>query len=98
MQKRWLAGGIFMIGFLWGFIWLMILAIGIIIDFYRMAFEFDTFEPETPNLLSFVAPILISGAFYLANLADVGIAQMRIARASRQDAGDIIKESPPPAP
>ena len=88
MQKRWVAGGIFAGGFLCGFVWLMILAIGIIIDFYRMAFEFDTYEPATPNLLGFVAPTLIAGAFYLASLLDVVLAQLRIARAKRSSALD----------
>lgn len=80
MQKRWVAGGIFSVGFLWGFFWLMILAIKIIIDFYRLAFEFDTYEPAMPNLLSFIAPVLISFIFYLASLFDVVREQQRIAR------------------
>lgn len=83
LQKRWKSGTLFASGFLIGFIWLMVLAIGIIIDFYRMAFEFETYEPVIPNLFAFIAPIAISGLFFIGGLIDVVVAQQHIARSNR---------------
>ena len=80
MQQRWIAGVLFTAGFLWGFVWLMILAFGIIIDFYKMAFEFETYEPTSVSLSAFIAPLAISLIFYLINLFDVVFAQQRINR------------------
>ena len=77
MQRRWLAGLIFAAGFLWGFFWLMVLAMGIITDFYKMAFEFETHEPNPVSPTAFITPVAISAVFYLISLFDVFIAQQR---------------------
>ena len=77
MQRRWLAGIIFAAGFLWGFFWLMVLAMGIITDFYKMAFEFETYEPTPVSPIAFIAPVAIATVFYLISLFDVFIAQQR---------------------
>lgn len=63
MQRRWIAGTIIAVGFLWGFCWLIALAMGTIIDFYRLGFEFDTFEPETPNAMAMLPPLVIAMVF-----------------------------------
>ena len=83
MQKRWVAGLIYGAGFLIGFCWFMVVALRIIISFYRMAFEPD-YDPETPNSMAMIPPLLISTGFYLTNLVDVFIAQQRIARLARE--------------
>jgi len=77
MQRRWRAGIIFAAGFLWGFCWLMVLAMGIIIDFYKLAFEFETHEPNPVSPTAFIAPVAISTVFYLISLFDVSVAQQR---------------------
>ena len=94
MQRRWVAGLVFAAGFLWGFCWLMLVAGKIIIDFYRMGFEFETYEPATPNIMAFVPPLAIAGGFYLVNLFDVLIAQQRIARAWREEAYNLAMDEP----
>ncbi len=86
MQRRWLAGLVFAAGFLWVFCWLMLVAGKIIVDFYRMGFEFETYEPATPNIMTFIPPLAIAGGFYLVNLFDVLIAQQRKASARREEA------------
>ena len=80
-------------GFLWGFIWLMLVAGKIIISFYRMGFEFETYEPEPVKLSAFIAPLATASLFYLVNLFDVVIAQQRITRTKREE--NFNKESLP---
>ena len=84
MQKRWVAGIVYASGFLVGFCWLMVVALGIIIAYYRMAFDFD-YEPETPNIMAMLPPLAIAVMFYLANLFDVVIAQLRIQQQAIED-------------
>lgn len=80
-----MAGIVFAAGFLWGFCWLMLVAGKIIVDFYRMGFEFETYEPATPNIVALIPPLAIAGGFYLVNLFDVLIAQQRIQREMNED-------------
>jgi hypothetical protein len=80
MQRRWLAGAVFSSGFLSGFIWLMVLAAGIISDFYRMGFEFETFEPTPVSPTAFIAPLALCGGFYLANLIDIAFGKQKAPR------------------
>ena len=84
MQGRWAAGLLFLSGFLIGFVWLMLIAGKIIFSYYRMAFEID-YEPETPNLMAMFPPIVIAVTFYLVNLFDVVIAQLRIQRQASEN-------------
>jgi hypothetical protein len=84
MQKRWVAGVVFASGFLVGFFWLMVVALGIIISFYRMGFDSD-YEPETPNIMALLPPLAIAVVFYLMNLFDVVIAQLRIQQQTHTD-------------
>lgn len=77
VQKRWIAGLVYGTGFLIGFFWIMAIALGVIYDFYKMAFDFDH-EPEPQNLMAMVLPLIIAIVFYVANLFDVLIAQQRI--------------------
>ncbi|MEN8254272.1 MAG: hypothetical protein ABFR33_02275 [Verrucomicrobiota bacterium] len=92
MQRRWGAGLVFAAGFLWGFCWLMLVAGKIIVDFYRMGFEFETYEPATPNIMALVPPLAIAGGFYLVNLFDVLIAQQRKTRAKREEAYSLAMD------
>ena len=84
MQKRWVAGVVFVSGFLVGFFWAMVLAIGNIVDYYRMAFDFD-YEPDPSSPKAFIAPVLLSLVFYVINLFDVSAAQLRIQQEIRED-------------
>jgi hypothetical protein len=83
VQKRWVAGTIFMVGFLCSFFWLLTIALQIIADYYRMGFDFN-YEPAPPDTTALLPPLLIALAFYLANLFDVLAAQLRIARMERE--------------
>jgi len=85
MQRRWVAGIVFAMGFLWGFCWLMLVAGKIIVDFYRMGFEFETHEPALVNLSAFIAPLAIAAIFYLLSLFDVFAAQQRIGQQASSD-------------
>jgi TM2 domain-containing membrane protein YozV len=79
MQGRWRAGLIYAAGFLWGFFWLMFAAGKIIISYYRMAFD-SQYEPDTPNVWAILPPLAIALTFYLVNLFDIVLAQLRISR------------------
>ncbi len=85
IQRRWIAGTVFAAGFLWGFCWVMVLAAGNIIDYYRLGFEFGTYEPDPTSPLAFVAPLAIAMVFYLVNLFDVLVAQQRIAHELQEE-------------
>ena len=84
VQKRWLAGTVFVVGFLWGFCWLLLIAGRIIISFYRMAIEFDTYEPDAPNAAAILPPFAVALLFYLIGLIDTFVAQQRIAKGQRE--------------
>jgi hypothetical protein len=80
MQKRWLAGITFSVGFLVGFLWIMILAIQNIIELYSMAFSPNlSYEPTPLPLTAFIEPLLIAGIVYFISLFDVFLAQQKIA-------------------
>jgi hypothetical protein len=89
LQKRWLAGFIYATGFIAGFCWFMVLALRIIIDYYRLAFESD-FMPDEPNIIGMIPPLAIALVFYLTNLFDVYFAPFRQTRIER--AGKLNKE------
>jgi hypothetical protein len=65
MQKRWLAGLIYLAGFLASFFWLMVLAVSNIIDYYKMAFEYESHDPHPHSpmalLLPFGVALFLSG-------------------------------------
>ena len=90
MQRRWISGTIFAVGFLGGFFWLMVLALGIIIDFYRLGFEFDSFEPEPKNAMAMLPPLVMAMVFYLISLFDVLIAQQRMRHTHQQKNMDLF--------
>ncbi|HEY5653543.1 MAG TPA: hypothetical protein VIR63_04140 [Pontiella sp.] len=80
VQRRWLAGAIFSGGFMIGFCWFSVISIKVILDIYKLAFEFETHEPEPIALTAFIAPLAIATLFHLVSLFDVVIAQQRIIR------------------
>ena len=86
MQKRWVAGSIFLIIFLAGFAWLMTLAIGNMVDYYRLGFEFETYEPNPTTAMALLPPLAMAVGVYLANLLDVFAAQHRRTSAEREAA------------
>lgn len=91
VQKRWLAGILYGAGFIWGFCWFMMVAGKVLIDFYRMGFDFFNYEPAMPQISDFIPPLTVAFLFYLVNLIDVFIAQQRISRIKREE--DFAKES-----
>ena len=85
-QQRWVVGALFLIGFLSGFFWLILLALSVIIDFYRFGLEFNTYDPEPVAVTSFIAPLAFATVIYIGNLFDIAIAQIRIAHIKREEA------------
>lgn len=102
MQRRIVAGIVFMAGFLGGFFRLIWLAGKTIIAFYKLGFEFDTYEPAPVAPSSLIIPLAVAGIFYLMNLFDVVIARQRITRLQREATfanrhlAPIQKKTPPP--
>lgn len=84
-QKRWQAGALVMSGFLTGFCWVMILAIGNIAACYSLIDNPDVI-PKVEQPQEFILPFGIAVTFYLISLFDVFSAQQRIARKIREEA------------
>ncbi len=51
-----------------------------------MGFDFLTYEPETPHIMTFIPPLAVAALFYLGNLIDVSIAHLRITRKANEAA------------
>ncbi len=86
MQKRWVVGALFFIGFLGGFVWLMTLAAGNMVDYYRLGFEFETYEPNPTTAAALLPPLAMTVGVYLVNLLDVFAAQHRRTSIEREAA------------
>jgi hypothetical protein len=86
MQRRWLAGAAYLILFFTSFISVMVTAGQIIISYYRLGFEFDTYNPEPVRLSNLIVAFSIALLIYLVNILDVFIAQQRLASKQTQDA------------
>ena len=91
LQRRWRTGVVFMLGFFTAFAWVMTLALQNIIGYYRLAFEFDTYEPEPVGILNLLPAFGIALLIYLANVIDVFIAQNRIH--SKQVREDFLRQN-----
>lgn len=86
MQKRWVAGALFFVAFLLGFFWLVTLSMVNLIDYYRLGFAFETYEPSPTTPAALLPPFALAMVVYLANLLDVFTAQHRMASATREAA------------
>lgn len=84
VQMRWKAGLVLFSGFLTGFCWVMILAIGNIVSYYAMVADPDI-DPEVSEPSAFVVPISIAAVFYLLSLFDVISAHRVKASRSREE-------------
>ena len=77
IQKRWIAGTLFSLTFLITFILFCIQAGQLIIAYYRMGFEFDTFEPGEIHLSRMLITFAVAMLIYIINIFDTAIAQVR---------------------
>jgi len=82
VQKRWVAGLLFFLLFLAAFSVFCTVAFGLIADYYRMGFEFETCEPEPVHLERLLASFGIAMLIYVANVIDAAIAHFRSCRKS----------------
>ncbi|VGO14610.1 hypothetical protein PDESU_03173 [Pontiella desulfatans] len=96
VQKRWVAGAVFMSGFLVGFCWVMVLALGNIAAYYSMAFDPEFKDVAVSPPATFIAPLSIAGTVYLVSLFDVFTAQQRGARKYREE--QFLQEHEPSDP
>lgn len=78
MQRRGFAGSAYLLLFLSAFVYVMVAAGQIIASYYRLGFEFDTYEPEPVSMLNILPAFGIALLIYVANLIDVFVAQQRI--------------------
>ena len=78
-QRRWLAGILFLLAFVAAFAVFMWVAVDLIVSYYRMGFEFETYEPDIhPGRL--LPAFLLAIGIYLVNLLDVSLAHFRRGR------------------
>ena len=79
MQKRWMAGVVYLFLFLSTFGYLMTIALKNIVSYYRLGFEFDSHEPEDPVSTSrLLAAFGVALLIYLANVIDIATAHYRL--------------------
>ena len=91
MQRRWMAGTTYVLFFLTAFVYVMVVAGKIIVSYYRLGLEFDTYEPEPVNAFKLLPAFGIALLIYVANLIDVFIAQQRIV--STQAREDFLRQN-----
>ena len=70
VQRRWVAGAGYVVGFGVAFSWLMIRCLGILKIYYSLAFDFNGASAEAPSLGRIGWPFLISVVVYIASLVD----------------------------
>jgi len=80
VQKRWVAGLLFSVLFLVAFAFFCTVAFGLIADYYRMGFEFDTYEPEPVHLGHLLSTFGVAMLVYTVNVIDTAIAHFRLCR------------------
>ena len=79
LQRRWLAGILFLLAFAAAFIVFMVVAVDLIVSYYRMGFEFETYEPDIhPERL--LPAFAVAIGIYVINLLDVAFAYFRACR------------------
>jgi hypothetical protein len=91
LQRRWIAGGAFLLFFLSAFLWVMISAGLNIVSYYRLGFEFETYDPEPISLFNLLLAFGVAVSIYIANIIDVSVAQHRIR--SRQALEQFMNEN-----
>lgn len=86
IQRRWLAGSFFMVGFLWGFFWVMFVAFRTIAAYYSFASDIDAQIPENTGATAFIAPVSLALSFYILNLFEMIVHNNRAAGKKREEA------------
>jgi hypothetical protein len=84
VQKRWIAGLLFSTLFLGTFIFFCVVAFGLIADYYRMGFEFETYEPHPIHLKHLLYPFGLAMLIYTLNVIDTAIAHFRLCQKNTQ--------------
>ena len=88
VQRRWFAGLLFMLAFAASFIVFAVVAVELIASYYRMAFEFETYEPPEIRPGRLLFPFAVAIGIYVVNLVDVALARFRTCR--KGTAGDSV--------
>ena len=80
MQRRWLAAGIALAAFTGAAGWFFVRTGKVLIDYYRMGFDFAD-APERPiQLREIVLPFVIALVVYLICVVDTAVADFRLRR------------------
>lgn len=95
LQRRWWAGAILGLSFLGLFVWTLSLALRVIIDYYRLAFD-DNLTPKAPDITAFMLPFILALCIYLISLIDVFLAYQRITTQKRLEG--FLKDHAPTPP
>jgi uncharacterized membrane protein YkvI len=92
MQKRWVAGAVYASLFLVAFLTFCILILALLINYYRLGFEFDTYEPQKVHWLALLLSFLLAFLIYLANVVDTAVAQFRAGKKRELCPDDFLED------
>lgn len=77
VQRRWVAGAVWVIVFGAAFVWLLARCFAVLKAYYDLAFDFNHADGGAPSAAAIVAPFLVSMVVYVANLVDTAMAGRR---------------------
>ena len=93
LQRRWGAGCFFLLGFLTSFGIFCIFVIILLINYYEIGFDFDTYEGGELHFRGLIVSFIISILLYLANIVDTALAQFRARKSQPSEITDFTEEA-----
>ena len=92
MQKRWVAGTLYASAFLLAFLTFCIMILALLINYYRLGFEFDTYEPKKVHWVGLLLSFFLAFLIYLANVVDAAVAQFRAGKKEEPRPEDFLED------
>lgn len=84
MQRRWVAGGGFIILFSAGFVWFATKVLAVLKAYYEFAFNFSGATGKAPDSGEIALPLVVCAVVYIAGLIDTAVASYRMRKGANQ--------------